>query len=71
MATSLRVLLLEDSENDAELVIRELTRHGFAPEWKRVETEADFLAELGNTYDVVTVDYHLPMYDGLRALRAV
>ena len=39
-----RVLIVEDNPADAELLLRELRRTGFEPEWKRVETEPDFLA---------------------------
>jgi hypothetical protein len=39
-------LLVEDSPNDAEILIAELTHAGFALNWRRVETERDFLAEL-------------------------
>ena len=65
----IQVLLLEDSPNDAELVIRELRRAGFEPEWKRVETESDFLAALQTSPQLILADYSLPHFDGLRALR--
>ena len=39
-AERLRVLLLEDREADAEMIIHELKRAGFDPEWRRVEDEA-------------------------------
>jgi len=46
MKKSLRVLLAEDDPADAELILRELRRAGFEPEWKRVDTEAEFMASL-------------------------
>jgi PAS domain S-box-containing protein len=49
MSQALRVLILEDKPNDAELMVFELRRSGFAPVWHRVETEADFLAQLTTT----------------------
>ncbi len=42
----LRVLIAEDQPAHAELMVRELRRAGFAPEWKRVETEAAYLEHL-------------------------
>jgi len=68
MATPLRVLLLEDRPEDAELALHELRRAGFAPEWTRVETEADYLARLDPALDLVLADYHLPAFDAPRAL---
>ncbi len=69
MATPLRVLILEDREADAELLALELSRAGFAPEWTRVSSEAEYLAELEKGYDVILADYRLPQFDGLQALQ--
>ncbi|MGA2870103.1 MAG: response regulator [Verrucomicrobiota bacterium] len=67
MATPLNILIVEDSPNDADLVLFELRRAGYTPEWKRVETESDFLAELKKLPDIVLSDYSLPQFSGLRA----
>ncbi len=69
--TTIKVLILEDRPADAELVVEELRRHGFEPEWVRVDTEADFLARLGEAWDAVLVDFSLPGFDGLSALAHV
>lgn len=69
MAVPLRVLLLEDHPGDAELMLHELCCHGFAPDWVRVETEADLVAQLGLPWDLILADYVLPEFDALRALR--
>jgi two-component system sensor histidine kinase UhpB len=61
-------LLVEDSPNDAEILMAEVKRAGFAPNWKRVETERDFLAELERLPDIVLSDYSMPGFSGLRAL---
>jgi PAS domain S-box-containing protein len=71
MSVPLHLLVLEDNPSDAELVIIELRRAGFEPEWKRVETEADFLAALDPTLELILADYRLPQFDGLRALNLV
>lgn len=68
MTTSLHVLILEDREQDAELMVHELRRAGFDPQWQRVDTEADFLAHLNQELDVVLADYSLPQFDAQRAL---
>ncbi len=68
MAKPLHVLILEDNPSDAELTVRELSRAGFIPDWKRVETESDFLAALDAPLDLILADYSVPQFDGLRAL---
>ena len=67
----LRVLILEDSPMDAEIVLRELRRAGYAPEWQRVETESAFLAALETAPELILSDYNLPNFDGLRAVALV
>jgi two-component system, cell cycle sensor histidine kinase and response regulator CckA len=63
-----RVLMLEDDINDADLMIQELKRIGLKFEWERVQTEADFLARLDTGFDLILSDYSMPGFTGLRAL---
>src|SRR5882724_7453050 len=67
MPTPLNILIVEDSPSDAELALAELHRAGFDPKWKRVETEADFLAEIKKSPDIILSDYAMPEFSGLRA----
>ncbi len=71
MATALRVLILEDQPADAELLLHELRRAGYAPDWQRVEMEHDYLAQLTPTLDLILADYTLPQFDALRALHCL
>jgi diguanylate cyclase (GGDEF)-like protein len=68
MTTALRLLILEDCEGDAELMLHHIRRAGFDPQWTRVETEAEFLAHLDQTFDIILADYALPQFDAQRAL---
>jgi len=65
----LRVLVVEDRPADAALVVRALRDAGFAPDWERVETASDYLAQLDPPPDVILADYALPHFSGLEALR--
>ena len=69
---ALRVLLVEDSHDDAWLVQRQLDKGGFMPEILRV-TDAEGLrgALKGGRWDIVIADYHLPSMSGLDAVRMV
>jgi PAS domain S-box-containing protein len=67
-----RILLLEDSEIDAELAITHLSKAETQVTVIRVATRNDFLREIGSgEYDVVLADYSLPDFDGLAALDIV
>src|SRR2546421_4574956 len=65
----LRLLILEDREEDAELALHELRKAGFDPSWFRVEDEAGFKTRLDPELDLILADYHQPQFDALRALR--
>lgn len=72
MATPLRTLVIEDSADDAALILRELGRHGFQPLAVRVETADALHAALdGQEWDVIICDYKLPRFNGLEALAIV
>ena len=68
MKQTLKVLLADDSPEDAELVVRELQRAGFTFESERVDSEADYSARLSRDIDLVLSDYRMPQFSGLRAL---
>ena len=68
----LNVLIIEDSEDDALLVVRELRRGGFEVVWNRVETSEALIAALSDQlWDVIISDYHLPALDAPKALEIV
>ncbi len=68
----LRVLLVEVSENDAVLLLRELRRGGYEPLCRRVDTPEAMEAALrdaderGEPWDVVISDYYMPRFRGPR-----
>jgi two-component system, cell cycle sensor histidine kinase and response regulator CckA len=69
MARPLRVLLIEDIEDDAALMLRELQRGGYEPVARRVETPAAMHHALQQeTWDVALADWSLPQFSALFAL---
>jgi len=69
MASPLRVLSVEDCEDDAILVMRQLRRGGYDATFKRVETPEDFSAALeAEAWDIVIADYTLPRFSAPAAL---
>lgn len=69
MSIPLRVLLVEDSEDDAILLQGELKRGGYAPFLLRVETPAEMKEALDHKqWDIIISDYSLPRFSGLAAL---
>jgi PAS domain S-box-containing protein len=69
MDRPLRVLIVEDSVADTELLVRELQSGGYRVTHERVQTAAALKAALArSTWDVVISDYDLPMFSGPAAL---
>jgi PAS domain S-box-containing protein len=69
MGKPLRVLMVEDSEDDALLVFRALKNGGYDPEYERVQSAETMRAALREmTWDVILCDYLLPQFNGLAAI---
>jgi diguanylate cyclase (GGDEF)-like protein/PAS domain S-box-containing protein len=68
MSQPLRVLILEDRPDDAELIAKHLRDAGVNAVWERVDSEADFAAKLHAGLDLIIADYHLPQFGAPRAL---
>jgi PAS domain S-box-containing protein len=69
MIRKLSTLIVEDSEADAELIVRELQDGGFDPVWERVETQPAMIAALDRgKWDIVISDYSMPQFGGDAAL---
>ena len=72
MSVPLRVLLVEDSADDAELVLRALRRGGYQPEHRRVDTPEDMARALDeHDWDIVLADYAMPRFSAFDALAMV
>jgi len=68
-ATRLHLLLVEDNESDAGLVLREFSRAGLVVEHKRVQTAETMRAALGErTWDAIICDFAMPGFGGGAAL---
>ena len=68
---ALRLLHLEDSELDHELIMAQLRRTGWGLQVRRVDTEQAFREALAESWDAVLSDYNVPGYSGLDALDRV
>lgn len=66
------MLLIEDSENDALLLLRELRRSGYVPVYERVYTAVSLQYALEKqSWDVIISDFVMPQFSGLEALKLV
>ena len=72
MSKALRVLCVEDSEEDSLLLLRELRNGGYDPVWERVETaDAMSVALEEGSWDLVLADFAMPGFGALAALKLV
>lgn len=70
MSERVRVLIIEDSEDDAALLVRELRRAKLDPQWRRVETGAQLREALRDgVWDLILADYVLPTFSALDGLQ--
>jgi len=68
----LNILVIEDSEDDALLMIEEIRKSGREVDFKRVETEEAMKTALkNNNYDVILADYKMPHFSAPEALKAL
>lgn len=69
---TLQVLIVDDSLTDAELIARELNAGGLNAAWQRVDTRDDLKRLLDTErWDVVLIDYTIPGFSGIEAIRLV
>lgn len=65
----LRTLIVEDSQNDADLLTRLLRRNGYESHAARIETASEMARMLDEqTWDLVVADYSLPRFSAIAAL---
>ena len=68
----LRILLVEDSEDDAELLVCHLEHHNCDVEWLRVETPEAMSSALDRQqWDIILADYSLPKFNATAALHVL
>ena len=68
----LRVLLIEDSDPDAQLLVDALERGGFEPSYERVDTEEAMQTALDKRrWDVILADHSMPKFSAPEALELV
>ena len=69
MSRPLRVLIVEDSEDDTALLLRELRRGSYEPKYERVDTPEALKAALDEqTWDIVFGDYSMPHFSTISAV---
>ena len=72
MGRTLRILLVEDSEDDALLLLRELRRSGYEPDYERVDTAVGMEAALdARGWELVISDHSMPTFSSSAALEVL
>ncbi len=72
MKSELCVLIVEDSSDDAQLIIHDLKRKGFTITWERVQSAQELRTALNHrTWDIVLSDYSMPQFNAIDALKII
>jgi len=70
MSKSLRVLIVENSEDDTQLILHELKGGGYEPNFERVDTREEMIEALNKqAWDIILCDYVMPNFSGLEAVK--
>lgn len=69
MQKTIKLLILEDRPEDAELILYHLRGAGFDPLWQRVDTRQDYQQALSSDLDLILADVDLPQFDALAAVQ--
>lgn len=64
----LRPLIVEDLRSDVELMLDQLKQEGYAIDARVVAAEADYVAAIAQSPDVILCDWRMPRFSGERAL---
>lgn len=67
----LRLLLIEDCEDEALLLLRQLRNNGFDPDYARVVSEEELLAALQESWDIAVTDHNMQNFDSQQALSLI
>lgn len=68
----IRVLIIEDSEDDSELMLRYLRKGGFYPKFQRVQSAAGLRDALkSEKWELILCDHNMPGFDSVAALEIV
>jgi PAS domain S-box-containing protein len=69
MKSQLRLLIVEDSEFDAQMMVSMLRKGGYEVSFQRIETAEQMRAALNEgSWDIILADYNLPEFNALSAL---
>src|ERR1043166_8161914 len=72
MSKSIRILIVEDLEDDAQLLLHELRRGGYEPVYRRIDTPAAMKEALDQgEWDIITADHSMPQFSSAVALKMV
>ncbi|HMD13324.1 MAG TPA: PAS domain S-box protein, partial [Bacteroidota bacterium] len=70
MPALLRVLIVDDSEDDTSLIIRKLSSGGYDPKWERVDSSEAMRNALNREdWDIILCDYKMPNFNAAAALK--
>jgi two-component system cell cycle sensor histidine kinase/response regulator CckA len=69
VAAPIKVLFVEDSKNDCDLLLEHLREHGYEASFERVEAEPEMMSALDKTeFDIILCDHNLPNFNVSKAL---
>src|SRR5258708_7148170 len=69
MGVPIRVLIVEDSEDDAALLLQLLRQGGYEVDWARVDSASGMTRAVNQKWEIVISDHSMPQFSGTEALK--
>ncbi|MDA3953091.1 MAG: PAS domain S-box protein [Bacteroidales bacterium] len=71
MKNPLKILFIEDTPDDIDLMLIEFQKHKLSVDWKRIDTKKELIKELDNKWDLIISDYVMPGFSGSEAVKTI
>ncbi len=72
MEKNIRILIIDDSTSNTNVLVRRLTNEGYAPRFERVDIPSKLSQQLQhNTWDIIIAEHSIPRFSSMEAIKLI